>query len=43
MYDDAADALALAAAALQYRDQFGEPAVIIPAPDPLLAYDRGAW
>lgn len=43
MYDDAADALALAAAALQYRDQFGEPAVIIPAPDPLLAYDRGGW
>ena len=43
MNDDAADALTLAAAALQYRDQFGEPSIIIHAPDPLLEYDKGNW
>lgn len=43
MNDDAADALTLAAAALQYRDQFGEPSIIIHAPDPLIEYDKGKW
>ena len=43
MNDDAADALTLAAAALQYRDQFGEPSIIIHAPDPLIEYDKGNW
>lgn len=38
--DDHADAIALAVVALQYRDFSGAPAVIIPAPDPLLEYDR---
>lgn len=43
MNDDLADAYALAVAALQYRDQYGEPSRTIPAPDPLVAYDTGAW
>ena len=42
--DDHADAIALAVVALQYRDFTGAPAVIIPAPDPLQAYDRStSW
>lgn len=42
--DDAADAVTLAAAGLQYRDQIGEPSIIIHAPDPLKEYDRkGKW